>query len=229
MLYTIVGEDITSSRKKLSELIEGTPDITRVDGEKESLSSILTIIESNSLFSQKRTVVIEHFLKVKPLDKFLEEVLKFVKDLETDIILWDEEEIDAKNKAKLKSAKNFSFSFPKYYYQFLDNIYPSSHGSIGLLREVLKTFEPEQVLYGLVRRIRQLLMVEAGGYEDFSDFKRMQSWQISRLRKQADLWSEAQLTKVFLELAELDEKIKTGGLTMPLSAHLDILLLSDLN
>lgn len=228
MIYIITGEDIVSSRKKLSELIEGNLDITRIDGEKNSISEVLDAIAANSLFSQKRTVVIGYFSKIKPLEKFFDELTKFAKDQDTDIILWDEE-IDTKKLPKLKSIKSFSFSFPKYYYQFLDSFFPALQDSTKLLHEVLKTLSSEQVLYGLVRRIRQLLVMKSGNIESFSEFKRMQSWQIGKLRRQANLWSESQLKKAFSDFVELDEKIKTGALTMPLSKHLDILLLSDLN
>lgn len=229
MVYVITGEDTVLSRKKLSELLEGSQDITRVDGEKELLSNILTTLESNSLFSKKRAVVIENFLKVRPLESFLEQTLKFVKDQDTDVFLWDEGEVDLKSKTMLKNVKTFSFSFPKYYYQFLDSFSPSSNDSASLFRDVLKTLSPEQVLYGLIKRVKQLLVIKSGGWQDFSDFRRMQSWQISKLTKQADRWTLLELKSTFVKLAELDEKIKTGGLALDLPSHLDILLLSDLN
>ena len=64
---------------------------------------------------------------------------------------------------------------------------------------------------------------------EFSEFKVMQPWQLGKLQKQSQAFSEADLSKIFLRLAALDEEIKTGALTLNLSKHLDILLLSDLN
>ena len=115
------------------------------------------------------------------------------------------------------------------YYTFLDSYAPPPTRSFELLHEVLKNFEAEQVLYGLIRRLRHLLVLKAANYPEFSEFKNMQSWQIERLKKQADIWREEDLKKVFVELLALDEKIKTSALTMNLAQHLDIILLSHLN
>ncbi len=229
MIYVITGEDVSSSRKKLTELLSGRTNIIRLDGEKCSIAQLDEALVSESLFSDSKIVVLENFSKLIPEAKVFDLLKSFEKEENTEIILWDEAGISPKIEEALRSAKIFKFSFPKYYYQFLDSVSPSSINTLKLLHEVLRTFESEQVLYGLTRRIRQLLMVKTGEYQDFSDLKRMQSWQIGKLKKQSSFWSENQLKRVFLELAELDEKLKTSSLSMPLSAHLDILLLSDLN
>lgn len=237
MIYIITGEDIVSSRKKLTELLSEKTNIIRLDGKKANIAEFDEALSSGSLFSDSKTIVVENFTKLsaqgrsasggKPEAKVWELLERFEKEKSTDIILWDEADL-GKNKFS-KSVKVFNFSFPKFYYAFLDSFEPRSKDSLKLLQDVLKTLEPEQVLYGLVRRIRQLLIIKSGDYSKFSEFKRMQSWQLSKLKKQASLWSGEQLKRVFLELAELDEKMKTSNLTMPLSKHLDILLLSDLN
>lgn len=227
MIYVIAGEDIVASRNKLTELLEGKSNIIRLDGRKATVAELDEALLSGSLFSDSKVVVVENFSKLKPETKVWELVEKFEKDKNTDVILWDE--VDLAKKKFTKSVKFFNFSFPKFYYVFLDSFEPGSKKPLELLAEVLKTFEPEQVLYGLTRRIRQLLVIKSNNYSDFSEFKRMQSWQMSKLKNQANLWAEEQLKNVFLELAELDEKIKTSNLSMPLASHLDILLLRDLN
>lgn len=227
MLYVIAGEDTVSSRKKLTELLSEKQNIIRLDGKKATIAELDEALLSGSLFSDSKVVVVENFSKLKPETKVWELVEKFEKDKNTDVILWDE--ADLAKKKFTNNVKFFNFSFPKFYYGFLDSFEPGSKKSLELLTEVLKTFEPEQVLYGLVRRVRQLMIIKSNNYSSFSEFKRMQSWQISKLKNQANLWAEEQLKNVFLELAELDEKIKTSNLTMPLGHHLDILLLSDLN
>lgn len=64
-------------------------------------------------------------------------------------------------------------------------------------------------------------------YMSFSEFARMQSWQLGKLKKQSDFWTEEQLRDKFMELTDLDLKMRTSGLTMPLADHLDIILLAD--
>lgn len=237
MIYVIAGEDIVTSRKKLTELLEGKSNVIRLDGKKASLAELDEAVSGASLFSESKVVVVENFSKLsaqgrsasggKPDDRFWEILNQVQDDKNTDVILWDEADLSKKKYAK--DVKVFNFQFPKFYYAFLDGFAPGSKKSLELLSEVLKTFEPEQVLHGLIRRVRQLLVMKSARFSEFSEFKRMQPWQISKLKKQASLWTEDQLKKTFLELVGLDEKLKSGGLTMGLSAHLDILILSDLN
>lgn len=235
MIYIIGGEDTVSSRKKLIELLENKPNTIRMDGKKATLAELDEAILSADLFSNSKTIVVESFSKLKPEERMWEILKPFEgsqgkqvqDDKNTDVILWDE--VDVSKKKFPKGVQVFNFLFPKFYYQFLDSFQPHSKEILRLLGEVLKTFEPEQVLYGLVRRVLQLLIIKTNNHSDFSEFKQMQSWQISKLKKQANLWSEDQLRKVYLALAELDEKQKTSNLPMPLGYHLDIILLSDLN
>lgn len=226
MITLVCGEDITSSRDKLNDLLAGKKNIVRFDGKKTTLAELDTELASDNLFASSKVIVVENFSKLKPLEKVLELLKKFESDKNIEIILWDESDISAKIKPVLKSAKISSFSFPKFYYSFLDGYTPKSSNSLKLLHEVLKTLEPEQILYGLTKRVRQLLIIRTGDYSQFQEFGRMQGWQIGKLKTQADFWTEEQLKDAFLSLGELDEKIKTSALTMPLSHHLDIILLS---
>lgn len=230
MLYIISGEDQVSSRNKLVELIGGKKDVIRIEGKKASISDIEMALESNSLFAEQKIIVIEQFGKVKPQDKLTELVSKFVKDKNTDVILWDETEPSAKISNSLQSAQIFTFSFPKLFYSFLDNFSPGTlDKSITILAAVLKTNSAEQIFYSLVKRARLLMIFKTEEYKNYSDIKRMQGWQVSKLVRQSNLWSIDQLQKVFLKLAQIDEEMKTGNLLIPLPKRLDILLLSDLN
>ena len=224
MIYIIAGEDIVSSRKKLSEFLTNSQNIVHLDGKKQTFGEIDTSLVSDSLFSEKKAIVIERFTKVTPQKDFFEKILKFEKDPDIEIFLWEGNELTPKFKSLLKTAKNFSFSFPKPYYEFLDGFSPKT-SSVKIFHEVLKTFEAEQALYGLIRRIRQLLVLKFDSNSNFPEFKTMQPWQIGKIEKQAKLWSEEDLSVAFIKLTELDEKMKTGALTMSLSKHIDILLL----
>lgn len=229
MLYILTGDDIVSSRNKLLELVSDSKNVVRLDGEKASVAEVEMALESNSLFSEQKIVVVEYFSKLKPQEKLLELCLKFAKDSSTNIVLWDEVETKSKI-VDIKGSNKFLFPFPKVYFTFLDALSPKdSAKQIELLHQVLKTYSAEQVLYSIIKRIRQLLIVKSNKYQGFEEFKKMQSWQIGKLKKQSELWSENQLKNAFVSFAELDEKLKTSSLTMDLANHLDILLLSDLN
>lgn len=230
MLYVLTGDDTVSSRKKLSELLEFATNVVSLDGKKVGVGEVEMALKSGGLFSDKKIVVVEHFLKVKPLELLIELATNFVKDENTIFILWDEVEPSSKIKNSLKSVNSFSFAFPKVYFTFMDGLVPAnSTKSIETLGEVLKTYEPEQILYSIIKRVRQLLLLKSQNFLEFEEFAKMGDWQIGKLKQQASRWRDDQLKKAFLSYTELDEKIKTGGLTLPLASHLDILLASDLN
>lgn len=227
MIYFVSGEDIVSSRNKLLELLREKKNVVRLDGKKNTLSDFEEALAANNLFSEAKTVVLENYSKLKTEAKLLELVEKYRDNKNLDIIFWDE--TDLSKKKYPKDFATYNFSFPNFYYNFLDTFTPNSKDSAMLLQKVLLTLNAEQVLYGLVKRVRQLMLLKAKEEKDSADFKRMQSWQLSKLEKQANSWTQNQLKKIFLNLAELDEKIKTSKLSMNLARHLDILIRSDLN
>ncbi|HVT01703.1 MAG TPA: hypothetical protein VHE53_05775 [Patescibacteria group bacterium] len=228
MIYLIAGEDEINSRKKLTDLLVGKKNIIRLDGKKAQLSTVLDAFVAKDLFSVERNVVVENFSKIKPQKEFYEKILETESDKTLNLFLWEGDTLDTKTKNALKAIKQFNYSFPKFYFAFLDSFSPNSKESVHLLHEVLKTLEAEQVLYGLIKRVRQLLALKSSNYGSFSEFLKMQSWQLGKLRSQSNLWSEEELKDKFLELIELDEKMRTSGLTMSLADHLDIILSPDL-
>jgi len=230
MLYILSGEDKVSSRNKLIELIEGVRDTLRIDGKKQSVADVENQLSAGSLFSNKKTLVIEYFSKIKPQAELIKIIKTFAPDQNVKIIMWDEDDLDKKLIEKFGSAKTFPFPFPKLFYLFLDGFSPKSGRAVReLLDRLLKNASAKQLVYSLIKRLRQLMILKTGKYQEFEEFKKMADWQIGKLTKQAVLWTEGELREAFLKFAVIDEKIKTGGLSLPLAKHLDILLLSELN
>ena len=63
MIYFLHGDDKAQSRKFLSELTDGFP-VTFLDGKSLNISDLEIAISSQSLFDEKKAVVIENlFLK----------------------------------------------------------------------------------------------------------------------------------------------------------------------
>src|SRR3990167_1412330 len=100
MIYIISGEDIVSSRKKLTELIENKQNIIRLDGKKASIVELDEALVSGNLFFDSKVVVLESFSKLKPEAKVWELIEKFEKDKNVDIILWDEVDFSKKKLSK---------------------------------------------------------------------------------------------------------------------------------
>lgn len=230
MIHIISGDDMVRSRNKLNEIINNETNITKIDGKKMSSGQISIVFSTNSLFSSNICVVIEYYSKIKPVDEFIQELKKVENNKDIKIVLWDLEEPPVKIKNSFKNASLDSFSFPKVYFNFLDKLTPlGSAESLNILHQVLKTYSPEQILYSIIKRLRQLLVIKSGIYLSSKEFHNMQDWQIKKLNNQSNLWTELQLRNALISYTDLDEKIKTSSLTMDLSSHLDILLISDLN
>ncbi|HVZ12300.1 MAG TPA: hypothetical protein VG965_04695 [Patescibacteria group bacterium] len=227
MLYIISGDDTASSRQKLLDLVGGEKNVTRIDGKKQGVVDIEMSLASSGLFSEKKKVIVEFFSKIKAQDKLADEVSKVVKDSDLDVILWDENAPGVKL-TKITGVNILSYTFPKLYFQFLDGLSPSNPSLLKLFHQVLKSYVAEQVLFSVVKRLRQLMIVKGGNYQEFSEFKNAQAWQIGKLQKQASLWSEEGLRQAFVDYSGLEEKMKTSMLTMDLADHLDILLMGDL-
>lgn len=223
MIYLIDGEDAASSRNRLNELIDNKSAIIRIDGKKQGLGDVSDSLESNDLFIAKRTIIIEHFSKIKTQVKLFEILQKFHKDKETLILLWENTLV----KGKIPSGiiRN-SFSYPKVFYSFLDGFTPkNAKNTLNLMQEVMRNMTAEQVFFSLSKRVRHLLYIKSGN-NSFEEVSKLAPWQMGKLREQSAQWSLAQLEKMVIEVAATDEKIKTSALSLPLAKHLDILILS---
>ena len=229
MVYILSGEDISSSRTRLLSLVNKDSQILRFDGRKNSSSEILEAFEAKSLFSEKKTIILEYFAKLKS-DKVFEKAKSFIKDPDTILILWDEADVPRGVIKELSAAKSESFVFPKVFYQFIDGISPSNREtSAKLLNSLLKTLAAEQILYSITKRVRALCIFKEGFGSNYSETLNLAPWQVEKLARQANEWTKEGLSKFLLKLSQTDELLKTSGLPMSLAAHLDTMLLSDLN
>lgn len=232
MFCVVHGDDIVSTRKKLNELTQDAHWVIRLDGEKDSISQITGEIKARELFTDKKTIIFEHFfdLEKKNLDLLISALSSLEKSKEVDVLVWEEKEVSKNYLQKFKNAKVFLLKLPKYYFSFLDTTTPVSGKKIHeLLYKVYPGISDEQIFYSLIKRIRLLMIIKTGEYQEFSDAKNLASWQVSKMHAQADLWSESQLLKFHKKLFELEVGLKTSNLPLPLIHHLDILLLRELN
>jgi len=155
------------------------------------------------------------------------------------VILWESKEIDKKQIAKLKKATTKLFSYPKTLFQLLDAVQPhNGKNIINLFHQTLQTEAVELILFMLTKQVRILLaltdngktspnpLLKGEGNDSIDEVKRIQSWQMGKLQKQAKLFSVAQLKYMHSKLYEFDLGYKTGGLAMPLESSLDFFFAS---
>lgn len=225
MIYLLHGDDTSLSRKRLNEICEGF-ELTHIDGVKLDVPTIEINLTSNSLFQTKKAIVVENlFSKNKNKKKLIEYVNNFkVNDL---LIFWENKKVIRTSFQSLKNAKVEEFSLPQVYFEFLDSFTPQKIQNVyQLYHLLLLSTEATQVFYSLVKRLRALLIIQSGGRS--LEIERLSPWQLSKLQNQARMWPKEKLVNFYKKLQDAEIKLKSGGLPVSLSKHLDILILSDL-
>lgn len=228
MITLIHGDDTQQSRIKLNEIVEGKIPLIRIDFEKATFEQLVQSLESQDLFEQQKTIVIENIKNNSLFDKILDRLLSFKKNTVVDIILWADDTLDAKFVTKLKDAQTYSFQLPKLLFPFLDGLSPrASKQSLEILSKLRESMADELIFYMVVKRIRTLLLLKTGKPADFDETSRMQGWQLSKMAGQLNAWDEKKLISFYQKLFDLETGMKTSTLPMTLGQHLDILLVSE--
>lgn len=226
MLYILHGDDIAASRGRLAQLMSEFSSASILDGEKTTVSDLVQALSTQDLFLEKKCVVVEKVLRLpkKELEKLLELINK---NSSNEIILWHNTELSRVFLTKFKTAKVEVFMLPKLFFTFLDGFYPKNFKRELELLQKMENLEAEQIFYALVKRMRQLLSIKLEAVLD--ETSKMSPWQYGKVRDQSRFWDTDSLEKAYLQLFEIEKKIKSSGLVVPLKKQLDILLTSELH
>lgn len=227
MIYIIHGDDTVKSKNKVFALTQNKKNVEVFNAEKANAIEIFSSFGSSDLFIDEKCIVIEKVLKLKKAD--LEKLLDLLKQIDksTTVVLWHNTELSKLFLGKFKNTQNELFLLPKLFFTFLDELTPKNlKKEIDTLHK-MEGVEGEQLFYSLVKRVRQLMMVKSGG--NFEEIVKMSPWQSQKITRQASVWSEDQLLKVYKNLFSIEVKFKSSGLFLPISKHLDILLAQELN
>lgn len=226
MIYLIHGDNHLKSRQFLQEKIKGFKsedrEIIRMP-DNFKLEEVKLALESSSLFGQEKAVLIENLFSNRTTEnqKAIEYLLSETKIL-PELVIWESKELRSPTLRKLPSTwKVELFKTPRLVFKFLDSLRAfNKKQSLTLLKECLKTEEPEFIFYMLVRQIRLLILSQ----EDL--LEKMAPWQIGKLKKQARNFTLKELLRLHKKLLRIDTKIKTGKTLISLNQHLDLLILS---
>lgn len=228
MITLIHGDDISASRVFLNEIRARYIDSQLVDGNSLTVTDLTQIMEGGDLFNTQKSIIIEHFYaKRKAIKEFaaLVDILS-KKALEHEIFIWEGKELDKKGLSLFKHATVKTFKLPQILFLFLDSIKPGQGKFlVQTYHKLHEHTEAELLFFMLIRQIRLLLALVEKNSDHIDEVKRMAPWQLSKLQKQATLFSPTQLIAIHTQLYELDKGMKTGALSMPLSSAIDILLL----
>lgn len=228
MLTIIHGNDIAISRKKLFELKnqDSQSEIISMEGVKVTLTDLISACESVSLLAENKVVIIENFFK-KGLTKDKKEAITYLSQLKSDsqIIIWEDSEIDKKVLAKYFTKNRIvTCNIPSNVFKFLDSIGMLSQSEIvKRFHELNKTYETEYIYVMILRQIRLLIIVSD---RQVKEIPSLFSWQLSKLTNQTRYFNSISLISLYRQLYTLDYKIKLGLTPFTLSQLLDFFLLN---
>lgn len=230
MITLIHGDDTASSREYLNTLKQKSVDPLSFDGERLIISDLMQNIEGTGLFFNEKDLFIEDLLSKRKTSKELTEMIEYINNHSNDcnVVLWEGKELTKTQTGQFKKAQVKLFKFPQLVFQFLNSITPGNGKHlVKLFHQLLKTNEPEFVLFMIQRQLRLLLSVTEPGIDTIDEVKRLQPWQLSKLQKQARMFTKERLINAYQKLYEIDLGSKTGGLNQSLVSAVDLFLLSE--
>mgnify|MGYP001611414669 CR=1 FL=1 len=231
MLTFIHGDDVTNSRNQVLALLSGKDYVT-IDGKRAEEADLMTAFSNDGLFLDSKTIFIDGWGKMKPtvLKVCVEHLVRIETEKGINVFVWEDKSIDKRKLAKFGKAKVLPFMLPKYFFTFLDSFVPKNAQKLHqLLFQLYPSFAPEQILYALTNRVRQLLMIKQNDPNAFEEIQKMAPFQRSKIQSQARNWTEHDIIVVYKRLFECEVGMKTSSLPLPLINHLDFLIVSSLN
>jgi len=225
MIYIFSGDDIVSSRKAFLEHIERLKTdgflVERVSGKDLTLESMEMLSSPTSLFGEKKAIAIENLMtltKSKEKDKLINLAISLSRYLV--FVIWENKGVSKTELAKFPQNTIFkNFKLPGSLFVFLDSFSPGNVvNNLVLLKTTLETVDPNFLFLMLIRQIRLLILAK-----DSSELLKLAPWQKSKLLKQAKVFSDEKLAKIYNSLLEIDFHQKTSSSPSSLEQELELL------
>jgi DNA polymerase III delta subunit len=228
MIVFFHGSNQVLSRNKLKDLVSqaenDNQEIIYLNGLNINLESLKQNLESGSLFGQEKLVIIEKLFS-RPKSKIKDQLVKYLKTepISTSLIFWEPKSIAGTTTRWLPKNWHINeFKVSPVIFKFLDSLQPKNNKiMLELLHQCLEIDSQEMVFYMLARQIRSLLIAKDMGKKGLSGAP----WQIGKLISQAKRHTLKELLSFYKKLLIADEQIKTGQSILPLSYHLDLIIL----
>lgn len=230
MITIVHGSDQHSSRNYFLE--QKDKDSTIFDAQSLNAIELSQSIQGSGLFGATIKIFIDNLFTRKGL-KNLEIVVEIIAESKNaDVYLWADKEIGAKNLSSFPKFENQNFKIPQNIWSFLDGIRPMSSSNVSSFHKTLGETEAEIIFSMIVRQFRLMLgLIENSNLpagkagDNIDEVKRLAPWQKSKLTRQASLFGEEKLKKIYKKLYKIDKSLKTGKTPLTLIQNIDILLL----
>lgn len=235
MITIIHGSNLALTRNELNNFRLKYPETVTLDGKNLVLKDLQLALGSQSLFGLERLIIIENFFNGR---KNRDDVISYLQETnnKVEIVFWEDKESKSKDLSKLSgnSAKVIVYNLPVVIFKFLDSFFPGNAKTcMTLLEEVLLTNEPEMILFMLVKQIRFMLLTKVSKTlkeEESSppDYSRLAPWQNAKLFKQAELFRQDKLKKMYEEILQMEYNQKSGKTNIDSAVGLKLFLMRNL-
>lgn len=237
-MIIIHGDNQFESRRQLGTIITQYKQdgfaITRLEAAKITLAALDDAFGTTSLFAQPQLIIIEgvHSLPTSQKKKeILQKIVAFTKQVRSEsesaktCVLWESRTL---TKPMLKPFVELG-AFVKEYpisqtlFRWLDSLSTDQHTKKMQLTLLAKTIEQENefvIFTMLCRQIRLLLEVKTGGMPKVAPFI------LTKLQKQARVFTEEQLLAAHKKLYILDLQMKSSKGYLSVPAQLDLFVIT---
>lgn len=227
MITILHGENTEESRTKRFELVQqakkDSKEIVYLEGKNADLEHLIGSLETASLFSDTRLVVIDGLIASLRKGKKRDEIISYLKKgaFDADLLLWEPKGV-ARNIISLKRFKHVSVEeckLPTTIFAFVDALgTTNTAGTLSYFDTAVKTTAPEVVFSMIVRQFR--LMIGLTLDASISETKRLAPWQRGKLIKQAEGIGKNPLISHYKQLLTIDYLLKTGRSSIDLTKHI---------
>ena len=208
MIYIFLGDDPAASRNEFIQFKEKLAS----DGysinvlNNDNLDDLdKSLYVSDSLFEDKKVLVCENmFAKVATRKLFL----PFDNtDKNTIILDWEEECDDKAVKFAFKNIVIKQSKLSENIFKLMDSITPGNlKVVIDYLSKMSDSTNENILLFMIQKRIKELIFVK----NDIQSVKKLQSWQITRLKAQSSTWETGKLLSFYEALYRVEVNVKTS-------------------
>ena len=221
MIYIFLGDDAAASRQEFIQFKQSlvSNDYSIIEINESNLDELNKgLYQSNTLFEKKTAFISENlFAKVATRKKFL----PFDNNDKNTIILdWEEDCDDKAIKFSFKNTVVKQSKLSENIFKLMDSITPGNLPQfIEYLHKLSDNTNENILLFMINKRIKELIFLK----NNLDSIKKLQSWQIARLKNQASVWDNDKLLSLYEALYRLEVNTKTSRSVLPIKKALDML------
>ena len=219
-IYLIHGDNSLASYNRLQEYVNKGKgrgwEVTEIEDKEVNT---IDILRSNSLFGNKRLVVIINYLLLNS------QIIKYINtsDDDVEVIIYNKTPIPISFIKKLtRVKKNEVFPLSKYLWKFIDNFYPgNTKNCLYYFHESLKNDPAELLFTILAGQIKDIFLTL---YSD--EPLPYPPWRLSNIKRQSEKFGRVKIKMTIDELSKIDIKVKTSS--ADLKDELDLFIMRKL-